>query len=92
MGSAARPRDCPGDTNGLWRDPSSRNRFLISGPAPSGKTGWLAEWKVSDRTNEPKVLSLDGVGKKQLLEESKWKLLMRAIVEGVMSPAQEGLK
>jgi PadR family transcriptional regulator, regulatory protein PadR len=57
------------------------------------KQGWLAsEWKVSDKNQRAKYYRLTASGKKQLLaEESKWKLLMRAIA-GVMSPAQGGLK
>jgi PadR family transcriptional regulator PadR len=52
------------------------------------KQGWLAsEWKVSEKNQRAKYYRLTVAGKKQLLaEESKWKLLVKAIT-GVMKPA-----
>jgi PadR family transcriptional regulator PadR len=53
------------------------------------RQGWLSsEWKVSDKNQRAKYYRLTASGKKQLLaEESKWKLLVRAIT-GVIKPAQ----
>jgi PadR family transcriptional regulator PadR len=53
------------------------------------KQGWLAsEWKVSDKNQRAKYYRLTAAGKKQLLaEESKWRLLVKAIT-GVMKPAE----
>jgi len=53
------------------------------------KQGWLSsEWKLSDKNQRAKFYRLTAAGKKQLLaEESKWKLLVRAIA-GVMKAAQ----
>jgi PadR family transcriptional regulator, regulatory protein PadR len=52
------------------------------------RQGWLAsEWKVSDKNQNAKYYRLTAAGKKQLVaEESKWKLLVKAIT-GVMKPA-----
>jgi PadR family transcriptional regulator len=51
------------------------------------RQGWLAsEWKVSDKNQRAKYYRLTAAGKKQLLaEESRWKLLVKAIT-GVMKP------
>jgi PadR family transcriptional regulator PadR len=53
------------------------------------RQGWLgSEWKVSDKNQRAKYYRLTAAGKKQLLaEESKWKLLVRAIT-GVLKPAE----
>src|SRR5271156_558661 len=53
------------------------------------KQGWLSsEWKLSEKNQRAKYYRLTAAGKKQLLaEESKWKLLVRAIA-GVLKPAQ----
>ncbi len=53
------------------------------------RQGWLAsEWKVSDKNQRAKYYRLTAAGKKQLLaEESKWRLLVKAIT-GVLKPAQ----
>jgi PadR family transcriptional regulator, regulatory protein PadR len=53
------------------------------------KQGWLAsEWKLSEKNQRAKYYRLTAAGRKQLLvEESKWKLLVRAIA-GVLKPAQ----
>jgi transcriptional regulator len=53
------------------------------------RQGWLAsEWKLSEKNQRAKYYRLTSAGKKQLLaEESKWKLLVRAIA-GVLKPAQ----
>jgi PadR family transcriptional regulator len=52
------------------------------------RQGWLAsEWKLSEKNQRAKYYRLTTAGKKQLLaEESKWKLLVRAIA-GVLKPA-----
>jgi PadR family transcriptional regulator PadR len=52
------------------------------------KQGWLSsEWKVSNKNQRAKYYRLTVTGKKQLLaEQSKWKLLVKAIT-GVMKPA-----
>jgi PadR family transcriptional regulator, regulatory protein PadR len=52
------------------------------------RQGWLAsEWKVSDKNQRAKYYRLTPRGRKQLVaEESKWKLLVKAIT-GVMRPA-----
>jgi PadR family transcriptional regulator len=47
-----------------------------------------AEWKSSDLNRRAKYYRLTGAGRKQLLtEQSKWKLLVRAITR-VMRPAE----
>jgi len=53
------------------------------------RQGWLSsEWKVSDKNQKAKYYRLTAAGKKQLVvEESHWKLLVRAIT-GVLKPAQ----
>jgi PadR family transcriptional regulator PadR len=53
------------------------------------RQGWLSsEWKVSEKNQRAKYYQLTRTGKKQLLtEQSKWKLLVKAIA-GVMKPAQ----
>jgi len=49
-----------------------------------------AEWKSSDLNRRAKYYRLTAAGRKQLLtEQSKWKLLVRAIAR-VMRPAQGG--
>ncbi len=49
-----------------------------------------AEWKSSELNRRAKYYRLMGAGRKQLLtEQSKWKLLVRAITR-VMRPAQGG--
>ncbi|HEX5226551.1 MAG TPA: PadR family transcriptional regulator [Bryobacteraceae bacterium] len=52
------------------------------------RQGWLAaEWKLSEKNQRAKFYRLTAAGKKQLTaEESKWKLLVKAIA-GVMKPA-----
>jgi PadR family transcriptional regulator, regulatory protein PadR len=52
------------------------------------RQGWLSsEWKVSDRNQRAKYYRLTAAGKKQLLaEQSRWKLLVKAIT-GVLKPA-----
>jgi PadR family transcriptional regulator PadR len=52
------------------------------------KQGWLAsEWKLSEKNQRAKYYRLTAAGKKQMVaEESKWKLLVKAIT-GVMKPA-----
>ncbi|MEX2264097.1 MAG: PadR family transcriptional regulator [Bryobacteraceae bacterium] len=52
------------------------------------REGWIAsEWKVSENKQRAKYYRLTTAGKKQLLaEESKWKLLVKAI-RRVMRPA-----
>ncbi|MBI4905558.1 MAG: PadR family transcriptional regulator [Acidobacteria bacterium] len=56
------------------------------------RKGWVSsKWEMAkDRNREFKYYRLSAAGKKQLLmEESKWKLLARAIAR-VMRPAEEG--
>ena len=52
------------------------------------RQGWLAsEWGLSENKQRAKYYRLTAAGKKQLsTEESKWKLLVKAIT-GVMNPA-----
>jgi PadR family transcriptional regulator PadR len=50
----------------------------------------FAEWKSSELNRRAKYYRLTAAGRKQLLtEQSKWKLLVRAITR-VMRPAQGG--
>ena len=50
--------------------------------------GWIkSEWKISDKNQNAKYYSLTAAGKKQLsAEQSRWKLLVKAIAR-VMKPA-----
>src|SRR5215468_2971764 len=50
--------------------------------------GWIAsEWKLSEKNQNAKYYRLTRTGKKQLSsEQSRWKLLVKAIA-GVMKPA-----